>query len=122
MIILTLKRIVLLDRPDDQTRTFYSRVQSWMSQWTVENNYRQIIIENEDDEQDALAVWADKFEDTFKNAISEVYPKDGSMRENFELVYYSEDVTFGKEIGSAWATFAQAMANVKVAKDLKKVE
>jgi len=114
MHILTLKHIILCDRPDEQTRTFYSRVQSWMSQWTVENNYHQIVIETLDDEQDALEVWASKFEANFKSAIPEVLPKDGSLRDNFRFVYrYSKPFSFGKELDCDGVSFSRVLADIK---------
>ncbi len=99
MFLLTLNRIVLLDRPDEQTRSFFLRVQSWMAQWTVANNYHQIVIQNKDkdDEQAALELWALKFEAAFKSAIGEVWPAAG-IRHDFAFDYEANAFDIGKEV------------------------
>ena len=87
MYLLTLNHITLLDRPDFQTRSFYATVQSWMSQWTVANNYDQVMIENEEDECDGLLIWAKSLNASIAQAISEVYPHGRNVMEDFEFTY-----------------------------------
>jgi hypothetical protein len=91
LLMLTLSSIVLKDRPDHQTVSFVNRVNAWMKQWTIANNFDEYFVEP-GNSYIAVQAWREKFLQSFRSAVGELEPKDGSLEKNFQFIWYEQDV------------------------------
>ncbi len=98
MFLLTLKQIHFTNRPASQTLSYNARVKNWMGQWTVANNFKPILVIDEDHEEDALLVWAESLNSVLSSALSEVYPMNRNPMEDFIFDYTISRVEPLKEI------------------------
>lgn len=96
MFLLVLKRIDLRQNSDTQTLAFRDRVKSWMSKWTVANNFNPILSTDMHANNADINLWVTRFEQNFKSAIGEVFP-DRGIRDDFEFMFEVYRLTFGKE-------------------------
>jgi len=65
MLLLTLRKIHFIDRPEVQIVAYVARVKSWLGQWTVANNFHLIPVQDQN-KHVALAVWRDQFLSSMK--------------------------------------------------------
>lgn len=85
-----LKKIVRLKNPD-QTVEFVERVDSWLTQWTVANNFEPRVTH---DVNNALRDWFSEFRRSFYTAVGTRLAT--KLESQFGFVYTMSDVAFDR--------------------------
>ena len=94
-IIVKLTKIKRIENPDEQTQGFVQRIDDWMKQWTIENNYKMMLVT---DPKDALRVWCNDFHRLVSTMFASSV-KNIVVANQFTLEYHVCEI---KEDGSFW--------------------
>lgn len=81
--IVKLTKIKRLYNPDEQTQGFVERIDNWMKQWTLENNYKMMLVT---DPKEALRVWWKEFHRLVSTMFASSV-KGLNIAEQFEFEY-----------------------------------
>ncbi|QRE00152.1 hypothetical protein [Burkholderia phage BCSR5] len=87
---------------DFQTIGYQNRIDNWMTQWTIINNFHPVVIDRDTQKlDDILTRWCEKHisvvKREFRDSIHAAYRDHYDFAADFEMTYSVQDIVLGTE-------------------------